>query len=100
MKSLFLLPLLLILAVPVAYAETYEGTWKDTGKIKWINLREELVFVDPSSVDRMFERGYLIDHELYLHQKNNLNIRIFDPTFRSHPMTEAESRLLDIPFLK
>lgn len=70
------------------------GTFGDTGRIQWINLNEELVLIYPTSIDRMFERGYLIDHELYLHQKNNLNIRIFDPTFRDLPMTEAESRLL------
>lgn len=73
---------------------THNGTFGDTGRIQWINLNEELVLIYPTSIDRMFERGYLIDHELYLHQKNNLDIRIFDPTFRSYPMTEAESRLL------
>ncbi len=76
------------------------GTFKDTDKIQWINLNEELVLVYPTSIDRMFERGYLIDHELYRYQKDILNIRIFDPTFSTQPMTEAESKLLNIPFLK
>lgn len=102
MKILWIVPVLLsmILLGLVGYAEAYDGTFKDTGKIQWINLKEELVLVYPTSIDRMFERGYLIEHELYLHQKNNLNIRIYDPTFKRIPMTDAESQLLNNPFLK
>lgn len=101
MKSLLILTLLSVVVVGfIGMVEAYDGTFRDTGKIQWINLKEELVLIYPTSIDKMFERGYLIDHELYLEQKNNPHIRIFDPTHRDHPMTEAESKLLNIPFLK
>jgi hypothetical protein len=86
--------------VGISQAEAYEWTLENPDKIQWINYKEELILVFPTSIDRMFERGYLIDHELYLHQRDNLNIRIFDPTFRVQPMTEAEAKLLNNPFLK
>ncbi|QMU55260.1 MAG: hypothetical protein GKS07_10410 [Nitrosopumilus sp.] len=99
MKSVLVLALLSVVFTVgfVGYAEAYEWTLKNPERIHWINLNEELVSVYQTSVDRMFERGYLIDHELYLEQKNNPHIRIFDPTFKKIPLTEAQAQLLQVP---
>ena len=95
MKSVLVLALLFVALVgSVGISEAYEWTLGNTDRIQWINYKEELVLVYLTSIDRMFERGYLIDHELYLYQRDNPHIRIIDPTFRDHPITEAESRLL------
>lgn len=68
----------------------------NTESIQWINLREELVMIHTTSVEKLFERWYLTDRELYLQQKNNPHIKIFDPTHQTQPMTETESQLLDL----
>jgi hypothetical protein len=80
--------------------QAHNGTFRDTGKIQWINLKEEWVLIYPTSIDKMFERGYLINHEWYLEQKNNPHIKRFDPSPRDHPLTEAEAKLLNTPFPK
>ena len=81
----------------------------NTESIQWINLREDLVMVHTTSVEKLFERGYLIDRELYLQQRNNPHIKTFDPAFQTQSMTRAESQFLyqsssnndfDIPEMK
>ena len=69
----------------------------NTKSIQWTNLREELVMIHTTSVEKLFERGYLIDRELYLQQRNNHNIKTFDPTYQTQPMTKAESQFLYPP---
>ena len=70
---------------------------ENTESIQWINLREEIVMIHTTSVEKLFERGYLIDREVYMQQKNNPHIKIFDPTNQTHSMTEKELQLLNIP---
>ena len=69
----------------------------NTESIQWINLREELVMIHTTSVEKLFERGYLIDHGLYLQQRNNPHIKTFDPTYQAQPMTKTESQFLYQP---